>query len=148
MNFDLGLGVAGNITLSIAGLVALFLLLALLLRSACDLSGLDPSPGYLRCLIVAAVFELLAGAAGYGVALAIRAVSLPETLLIVANIVANVAINAAVGTALFLIAFRSRFTKASLLWLIYALLRLLVGSLLFLLAIGGWTTVGAVRRLF
>jgi hypothetical protein len=148
MDLHLGLGSGAETAIAIVSGVLTLLLMGLLLRSACDLAGLDPSPHYVRCLIVSLILTLLSGSAAYGVFTAIGGLNLGDPAAVAANVLVDVPVFAAVGTVICLIAFRLRFGRAFLIWLLYTLLDLLVGAVIFLLLMGGATTVGAARRLF
>lgn len=152
MGFDFGLSPTGLIGVSVVGGILGVLLSGLLLRSACDLSGVDPAPSYLRCLVVALILGMINGALGYGIGLAAHAVTsalhFSDTAGAVLGVLADIPVSAAVSTMTFIIAFRLHITKALLVWLVYTLISLLVGAVIFMLLLGGATTVGAVRRLF
>lgn len=142
---------AGWVGASVGGVIGLFLA-ALLLRSACDLCGVDPAPRYLRCLVVALVVGLIHAAIGYGLGRGMLAFAsllhLSDTAAAVLAVLADVPVSAAVSTVAFMIGLRLRFTKALLVWLIYTLLSLLIGAVIFMLALGGMTTIDAFGRLF
>jgi hypothetical protein len=148
MDLDLGLGTGALVAVSAVGGVLGLLLSALLLRSACDLWGLDPAPSYLRCLAVTLITDLVNAPIGYGIAVGVQALHISDTATAVIAILVAVPAAAAIDTVVFLVAFRLRFAQAFMIWLIYSLFSLLVGAVIFMLLLGGATTVGAARRLF
>ena len=122
-----------------------------ILRSACDLVGVDPSPSYRRCVLVAVLLALVGGPVIAGVALGHKALSiamqLPDAFAIAAAILVGVALSAIVCTVTYVLAFRVRLLKGASVWLVDSLMRSLLGGVAALLIVGIWTTVEAVRRL-
>src|SRR5947209_20428481 len=118
MDFDLGLGVAGLVGVSLVGGLLGLLLSALLLRSACDLCGVDPAPSYWRCIVTALVLAVLTAPLGYGVSLGVgafaSALHLSETAAVILAVLADVPLTGAVSTLVIFIACRVRFARAFL----------------------------------
>src|SRR5690349_21379269 len=105
MEFDFGLGTGGLIGVSVVGGVLGLLLSALLLRSACDLGGLDPAPSYLRCLVVALITGLLNAPIGFGIGVVVQALHLSETAAAVVGVLVALPATAAISTLVYLVAF-------------------------------------------
>lgn len=134
------------------GLVMGLLIAGLLLRSACDLCGVDPSPSYLRCLVVALIQMLLNAALGFGMGYGVEAVAtairLPDELAVIVGIGLTLLPSALLSTLINLIAFRAGFIRSFFIWLVDLLLNLLVMAIIVLILLGVAAMIGGIDRLF
>lgn len=137
-------------TLAVATVIGVGLA-TLLLRSACDLIGMDPAPSWLRSLLVVVVLIVvevpilyglhrlaLVSAPHLGIA-ATQAWMLTEALNALALLV--------VGPWVLIPFLPTRLGRAYRIMAVFLLLCALVGSVLVLLIVGMGTLVGAVSRL-
>jgi len=142
------LGIGWTIALAAFGI----LLGALLLRSACDLCTVEPAPSYWRCLALTIALGLIGVPMAYGVWWAGTRITgqlgvAPDNGPFLAAILA-LPLLAIVCILLYIAALRVRPGKAATIWLVKTLITSVVGAVLAMLVVGGWTIVDGVRRLF
>ncbi len=147
---NLGIGQVGVESWVPGILIGLFLA-ALLLRSACDLCQVEPSPGYWRCFALAVVLAPIGFGVSFGAEWAAGRVltqlgyaTADPTVLVV---LLSLLVMAIVSVVIFVPVLRVRASKAALIWLLDTLLSGMVLAIMTLLMIGGWTIVGSIRRL-
>ena len=145
------LGTSAIVLLVIAAPLGL-LLAALLLRSACDLCSVEPSPPYLRCVILTLVV-LAAGAplvwcSRYAATTLGASLAFGDDLIVIVTLAVFLPVYALLSTLIFVPSFRVRPVTGVKIWLVNTLITSVVAAVVGLIFVGGWTTVDGIRRLF
>lgn len=157
---SMGVSLAIFIVIVVAGvLLALtaWLLKALTLRCACDLWSVDPSPGYLRCLLVTTILWpfLLAAMAGAVVGAMFLTAAFkpsPDNVVLLSVIFVScmfLPVSAVISIVTFVLAFRANrvgIVKGSVVWLLDTLLYGLICAVLALLVVGSITVIQSVTQ--
>lgn len=126
----------------------LIVLFGFLLKAACDLCSVEPSPHIVRCLVVALIMTAIGVPLGYAAYWLAKSAGLTESSLAVAAIVIFLVAFAIISTLLFIPALGVRPIKGARIWLVHTLINSVVVAVGAMLVIGGWTTIDSIRRLF
>lgn len=137
-----------EILLLLVGGPLLFLIFGSLLKAACDLCSVEPPPHLVRCLVIALVLAAIVAPLGYVAYLIGKAIGSSETIIVLVSLLVFLPLCAAISTAIFIPSLRVRPLKGARIWLVHTLINMVVGAVLGMLIIGGWTTVDSIRRLF
>lgn len=137
-----------EILLLVVGGPLLILLFGLLLKAACDLCSVEPPPHLVRCLVIALVLAAVAAPLGYAAYWVGSLAGSSDTAIVLISLLVFLPLCAAISTAIFIPSLRVRPLKGARIWLIHTLINLVVGAVLGMLIVGGWTTVDSIRRLF
>ena len=124
------------------------LLAGVLLKAACDLCSVEPPPHLVRCLVIALVLVAIGAPLGYGAHLLGKSLGPSENLAVLVAVVLFLPFFAIISTLIFVPSLRVRPLKGAKIWLVQTLINAVVGAVVVMLVIGGWTTVDSIRRLF
>lgn len=141
------LGTTEILLLVVGGPVLVFLC-GLLLKAACDLCSVEPSPHLVRCLVIALILTAIAAPLAYAAYWIGKSIGSSESAIAVVAALVFLPAFALISTAIFIPSLRVRPLKGVRIWLVHTSINAVVGAVVGMLIVGGWTTVDSIRRLF